>query len=111
MARVVGIDLGSKRVGVASSDVTRHLASPYQVLERRGDRAADHLALASLVAELEADRGVAGLPLSADGNRGPAARLVREEVAQIAAALDPVPVEVFDERFTTVTAHQSLMER
>lgn len=108
-ARVLGIDLGTKRIGVATSDVTQTLASPYQVLERRGNRTADHRAIASIASEVEAERVIVGLPISLDGSEGPAARLVREEVAQMLAVL-PLPVEVFDERFSTVTANRALIE-
>lgn len=108
--RVVGIDLGSKRIGVALSDPTRTLASPYTVIQRRGDRALDHKAIADIVEEAEAERVVVGLPLSLDGTMGPAAQAAAAEVEELAAAL-PVPVETHDERLTTVTADKSMMER
>ena len=110
MARAIGVDLGSKRVGVASSDATRTLASPVTVLERRGSRAADHKALAAIIEEYEADIVVVGLPLSLNGGESHAAKLVRDEVAQMTAAL-AVPIVLHDERFTTATAHASMMER
>lgn len=110
LMRVVGIDLGSKRVGVALSDATGTLASPYTVLQRRGDHAQDHKAIAEIVEEAEAVRVVVGLPLSLDGSMGPAARAAAAEAEELAAAL-PVPVETFDERLTTVTADKSMMER
>jgi putative holliday junction resolvase len=108
--RVVGLDLGSRRIGVAVSDPAGILASPHEVLERGSDRAGDHRRIAGLVDELGAERVVVGLPLSLDGSTGRAARLVLDEVEELRAAL-PVPVELYDERFTTVTAHQQLMER
>lgn len=108
--RVVGIDLGSRRIGVAVSDATGTLASPYVVIERRGDRSADHRAIAEVVAEAEAERVVVGLPLSLDGTMGPAARAAEAEAAELAAVL-PVSVETHDERLTTVTAERSMMER
>jgi putative holliday junction resolvase len=110
MGRVVAIDLGSKRIGVAASDPSRTLASPYEVVQRRGDHAADHRALRAIVEELEADLMVVGLPISLNGTEGPAARLIRSEVAELELAM-PVPVVVFDERFTTVTAHETLKVR
>ena len=111
MARAVGIDLGTKRIGVATSDVTATLASPYVVLERRGDRAADHRAIAAIVAEMEADVVVVGLPLSLDGRDGQAAIATRAEASQLEHHVGPARVELFDERFTTVTAHQSMQAR
>ena len=108
VGRVAAIDLGSKRIGVASSDPTRTLASPFEVVERRGDLAADHRRLREIIDELEAELVVVGLPVSLNGTEGRAAELVRSELGALAIALG-VPVEVFDERFTTVTAHRSLM--
>ncbi len=71
--RVMGIDLGSKRVGIAVGDTQIGVATPAEVLERRGgDRAADRRALRDRVAEWEAGLLVVGLPLSMDGSDGPA---------------------------------------
>lgn len=111
MGRIMAVDLGSKRIGVACSDVTRTLASPHAVIERRGSLDADHKALRREADELEVELVIVGLPLSLDGRDGPAARGVRAEVETLRAAFDPIPVQLFDERFTTVTAHQSMRER
>jgi putative Holliday junction resolvase len=108
--RAVGIDLGSKRVGVAVSDPGGILASPHAVLQRGADHAEDHRRIAEVVEETGAGVVVVGLPLSLDGSRGPAARLVEDEVEELRAAL-PVPVELYDERFTTVSADRSMQER
>jgi putative Holliday junction resolvase len=107
--RVVGIDLGTKRIGVAVSDSGGRVATPYEVVERTRDFAADRRRLASLVAELEAERVVVGLPLSMDGSVGPAAKAALEEVAQLQEVL-AVPVDTFDERLTTVSADRSLIQ-
>lgn len=107
--RVVGVDLGSRRIGVAVSDPGGRLATPVQVLERSGDPERDRRALARLVDELEAERVVVGLPLSLDGSVGPAAQAALDEVEALRAHLS-VPVETYDERFTTVTADQLLRE-
>lgn len=106
---MVGIDLGTKRIGVAVSDSGGRLATPYEVVERTRDSAAVRRRLASLVAELEAERVVVGLPLSMDGSVGPAARAALEEVAQLQEVL-AVPVDTFDERLTTVSADRSLIK-
>jgi putative Holliday junction resolvase len=107
--RVLGLDIGSRRIGVAVSDPRRVVASPYAVLHRAGDRTADHRAVAELVAEVEAALVVVGLPRSLDGRIGPAARQVLDEVEQLRTAL-PVPVECHDERLSTVSAERSLRE-
>jgi putative Holliday junction resolvase len=108
--RVLGLDLGAKRIGVAISDRDRKVATPIEVGPRTRDRKAVHRALGALVEEWEAGLVVVGLPLSLSGDLGPAARGVLDEVEQLRATLS-VPVETYDERLTTVTADRSLMEQ
>jgi putative holliday junction resolvase len=105
--RVVGLDLGGRRIGVAVSDASGSVATPHSVLERAGDTATDHATIAAVIAALGAERVVVGLPLSLDGTVGPAASAVRDEIEELAAIL-PVPVEAHDERLTTVTAQRAL---
>ena len=109
-SRVVGVDLGARRIGIAVSDPSGTLASPHTVIARGVDMARDHDAIAAIVAETEAGRVVVGLPLTLEGRAGPAAKAVQDEVERLAARLE-VPVEMYDERFTTVTADRSLQER
>lgn len=104
--RVLGLDLGSRRIGVAVSDPTGTLASPYEVIERAPNW---HQKLLAVIDEVEAERVVVGLPLSLSGQEGPAATAAREEAAALAESLD-VPVELFDERLTTVSAHRSMRD-
>jgi putative holliday junction resolvase len=110
VARALALDLGSKRIGVASSDTTRTLASPVTVLERRGNHAADHKAIADIIAEYEPDVLVVGLPLSLTGAEGHATKLIRDEVAEMELVFQ-IPIVFHDERFTTATAHASMKER
>lgn len=105
--RVLGIDLGTKRIGVAVSDAGGTLASPLVVIQRSGDVEADRRAIARLATEEEAERVIVGMPLSLSGAAGPAATAARDEADALAAVL-PVPVETWDERLTTVAAHRSL---
>ena len=107
--RVLGLDLGSKRIGVAVSDRSGTIASPLTVVQRSGREATDHERISALVAEEEAERVVVGLPLSLDGSVGPAARAAISEAERLSSVV-PVPVETYDERLTTVTADRSLME-
>lgn len=104
---MIGLDLGSRRVGVAVSDPSGTVATPHTVLQRTGDRRADHRAVADLVRDLGAERVVVGLPLSLDGTTGPAARAVEEEVAALANVVG-VPVETYDERLTTISAERPM---
>jgi len=104
---VVGLDLGSRRIGVAVCDSGGMLATPYSVIERSGDAVADRAGIAELARELEAEAVVVGLPLSLDGSTGPAAAAALAEADALRQVLD-VPVECHDERLSTVSAHRSL---
>jgi len=107
--RALGLDLGSKRVGVAIGDRTGTIASPLQVLHRSGSVRRDHEAIATLVIHEEAVIVVVGLPLNMNGSSGPAAQAAIDEAAALATVVG-VPVVTFDERRTTVTADQAMME-
>ena len=108
--RALGLDLGTRRIGVAISDDAGTIASPIETLTRGRDHAADHAAVAALVEEWGAGIVVVGLPLSLDGTNGPAATSALAEADELRAALE-VPVETCDERFTTVTADHQLREQ
>jgi putative Holliday junction resolvase len=106
----VGIDLGARRIGVAVSDSAGTMALPRVTLERSGDPEVDRRRLADLVVEEGAVVVVVGLPLSLDGTRGPAARAAVDEAEALGSLLEAhgIAVELYDERLTTVTAHQAL---
>ena len=107
--RVLGIDLGSVRIGIALSDPTRTVASPHSVLARGRDHASDHRAILEMVREEEVTAIVVGMPLSMSGASGPAARAAVAEIAELQTAVGPRIVVVgHDERLTTVTAERSL---
>lgn len=108
--RAIGLDLGSKRIGVATSDSSGLIATPYTVLQRTGDRARDHRAIAEIVVEFEATVVVVGLPLSLSGESGRAATGVLQEIEQMGSVVG-VPIETYDERMTSVKANEMLMER
>ena len=107
--RSLGVDLGSKRIGVAVCDSGGRLATPYELVLRSGQRSVDHHRLAQLVAEVDAVRVIVGLPRSLDGEVGPAAQAVLSEIAELAEVLQ-VPVLTQDERLTTVTAQRQLRQ-
>lgn len=111
MPRVLGVDLGSRRIGLALSDETRTTAFPLTVIERSRHRAADHEAILEAALDGGADAVVVGLPLTLEGERGPAARRVLSEVGELRrAAGERVRIEVHDERLSTVTAERSMLE-
>jgi putative Holliday junction resolvase len=100
--RVVALDFGRARTGVAVSDPTGELARPVTVVERAASPAG--LArVAELVAEHDAKLVVVGLPLTLKGERGEQARETERFVDALRSQL-PVPVELFDERFTSTLA-------
>ncbi|MBT6444864.1 MAG: Holliday junction resolvase RuvX [Acidimicrobiaceae bacterium] len=104
--RVIGVDLGDSRVGIALSNPDRTLASPLEVLKRTGNL---HRDIAKIVDEWEATVVVVGLPLSLDGSMGPAAKKAVKEVTRMGATLR-VPIETYDERLTTVTAERLMTD-
>jgi len=105
--RVVAIDLGARRIGVAVTDGLGLSAQPEETIPRRGGQR-DLDAIAAVVRRFDAGRVVLGLPLSPEGERGRAAQSVEAFAARLRAALD-VPVELIDESFSTVEAEEVLL--
>jgi putative Holliday junction resolvase len=106
--RVLGVDLGSRRIGLAVSDERRRLASAFSVLMRGASHAEDHRGIVAAIEETGANLVVVGLPVSLSGSAGPAALAVEAEASELKVAL-PVPVELCDERYTTVVARRALL--
>lgn len=104
--RLLGIDLGEKRIGIAVSDPGRVIARPAGRIDR-GTGAETLERLRAAVAEHEAGGIVVGLPLNMNGSEGPAARGAREFAESLRRALG-LPVALWDERLTTAEA-DSLM--
>jgi putative Holliday junction resolvase len=106
--RVLALDYGSARTGVAVSDPTGTVARPVEVVQRAASPAG--LArIAELVRELEAELVVVGLPLTLRGERGLQAAETDRFVVSLREVID-VPIDVFDERFTTALAAQNPSE-
>jgi putative Holliday junction resolvase len=99
---VIALDYGAARTGVAVSDATGTLASPLGVIEHVASDIRIEM-IAALVAEATAELVVVGLPLTLRGEHGAQAQETAEFVESLRARLD-VPVEMFDERFTTAIA-------
>jgi putative Holliday junction resolvase len=104
--RVLGLDYGTRRIGVALSDPLRLTAGPLTVLDAAGDVASE---LRLLVAEHDVSLIVVGLPVGLDGTEGKAAAAARDFAGRVGATLG-VPVELYDERFSSVTAERTLIE-
>ena len=107
--RLIGIDPGSKTIGVALSDVRLSLASPYGSI-RRG-KLKDNAAEIVAIARKEGAGGlVVGWPLSMDGSVGPAAQAVRDWALALAEA-SGLPVALWDERLSSAAVNRFLVER
>jgi putative holliday junction resolvase len=105
VSRVLALDYGSARCGVAVSDPSGTLATPLEPIVRPGTRKG--LArVAALVRELGAERVVVGLPVSLGGGESAQTRETRSFADRLRAVVD-VPVELYDERFTTSLAQQA----
>jgi len=107
MGRVMALDTGTVRIGVAVSDPLGLIAQPHSSLSATDPGLMSEVD--SLVAELDVDRIVVGLPVSLDGTEGPSALLARDFAARIADATG-IAVELVDERFSTVTAEKVMIE-
>ena len=108
--RILGLDYGARRVGVALSDPTGTFAQPLETLACRGARDASLYArIAARVREYDVRRIVVGLPLHMNGGRGPEAQAAEAFGARVAKAAG-VPVEYLDERWTTLEARRACEE-
>jgi putative holliday junction resolvase len=105
--RVIAIDLGARRIGVAVTDALWMTAQPQATIARRGGQR-DLDAIAALVRTHDAERVVLGLPLAPDGEEGRAAASVQAFAARLRQAID-VPVDLIDESFSTVEAEEVLL--
>ena len=103
--RVLALDPGSTRIGVAVSDPLRIVATPLAVLEA----ATFEAQLPGLIAEYEPALVIVGLPVGLSGREGPAAALARTFGARV-GELTGIEVEYVDERFTTATAESAMLE-
>lgn len=104
--RVLGLDYGTERIGVAMCDGLRVAASPFEVLEARSK---DLIArIVEIVEEFEISEIVVGLPTSLSGEEGPSALGARRLADQVASAVE-VTVQLFDERFTSKMAESSML--
>ncbi len=105
--RLLGVDPGSKTIGLALSDVGLMLATPFAQIPR-GKLGVNAKALARIVAEQEVGGLVVGLPLSMDGTAGPAAQAARDWTHAIAAALG-LQAAMWDERLSSAAANRVLI--
>ena len=105
--RIIGLDVGEKRIGVAAADDRTQVAVPVTTIEADGDPVG---AIANLIQEQKADELVVGLPLSMSGAMGPQAHLTMDIVEALRERTG-VPVHTWDERLTTAQAMRSSGKR
>lgn len=106
-ARLIGIDAGTKTLGLALSDLTRMIASPLETI-RRTKFKHDAARLLALIDEHKVAGLVLGLPANLDGSEGPRAQSTRQ-LAKNLNALSPLPILLWDERLTTAAAERMLI--
>jgi len=104
--RLLGLDMGEKRIGVALSDPEGVLARPLEAIRRRSKRQ-DFETIDRLVEQWDVERVVVGLPLTAEGVVGPQARRVKRYTRQLRRVLS-VPIDFVDERYSTVDALEAM---
>ncbi|UCC73541.1 MAG: Holliday junction resolvase RuvX [Gemmatimonadota bacterium] len=107
MSRVLALDYGERRIGVAVSDPTRTIAQPLPTIVRRRGRRPPYTKIIEAITEWDAELVVLGLPIETSGEEGAPAQAVRsfgEGLGQRAG----VPIEYWDERFTSVRAQREL---
>jgi putative holliday junction resolvase len=107
--RLLGVDWGERRIGVALSDASRSIAQPLTTLTRRSGKRFPMRELLSLADQHAVTGVVVGLPLEADGSDGDAARATRALAADI-ARLASRPVTLWDERMSTARALKTVQE-
>lgn len=106
-ARLIGIDAGTKTLGLALSDVTRTIASPLETIRRTKFRQ-DSARLLAIAAEHRVAGFVLGFPANLDGSEGPRAQATRA-LARNLNALTPLPILLWDERWSTAEAERTLI--
>ncbi len=105
--RYLGIDYGSRRIGLAVGDGRLRIASPLETVAAADDPTRDAAAVLARAAEAEAEALVVGMPLNMDGSSGPQAQRTRRFIAALEAA-GRLPVHEQDERLTSAAADEAL---
>lgn len=104
--RVMAVDLGEKRIGIALSDPTRTIATPHGVIKRTS-RATDFARYVGLIEQYGVRLLIMGLPITLSGQEGERAAWVRNYAEELAGHID-IPIEFWDESLTTVAATAAL---
>ena len=106
--RILGVDYGQKRIGLAVSDDGEVIASPLEVVDSGGEMIGDARKIARIAKAEDCGRIVVGMPMNLKGERGPAAQQA-ERFVKTLRNQTPLPVVVWDERLSTAQANRSLL--
>jgi putative Holliday junction resolvase len=105
----MGVDLGTKRIGIALSDPTGMVASPLLVIARKGGKQ-DLQEVVRLARDYDVESIVVGLPVDLKGELGVAAQKAQTEIEQLRTLAAPVPVQAYDERLTSAAAQRAMSD-
>jgi len=107
-ARVLGLDLGTRNIGLALSDVRRTIATPFDTI-RRTKLKPDLARLADIIDDEEVGAVALGLPINMDGSEGPRCQATRQFAADFLKVRD-IPLAFWDERLSTFAAEEALLD-
>ena len=106
--RMLGLDVGSKTIGLALSDVTHMIATPHETIKRT-KFSKDLKRLTKIITDQDVGALIIGLPISMDGTEGPRCQSTRQFAANVNAAID-LPIGFWDERLSTVAVQRVLID-
>lgn len=106
--KLIGLDVGTVRIGIATSDILQIIATPFETYKRRTPYL-DAKYIAGLAEQLQAEKIIFGLPLKLDGTEGDSAAMARD-LADKVSQFSSLPIEFQDERLSTVSAERILIE-
>lgn len=106
--RLLGLDLGSKTIGIALSDILCHIATPMETLKRQ-KFTKDAERLLSIISEQNVGGLILGFPLNMDGSEGPRCQSTRAFAQNISEKTD-IPIALWDERLSTIAVTRTLLE-
>ncbi len=109
MGRIMALDVGNVRIGIAVSDLMGIIANPLETYTRKGNLAVDAEYIANLAKQKEVSLFISGLPLSLAGGENEQTLKTREFIDELQKHTD-IPVKFLDERFTTLSAERVLIQ-
>ena len=109
MGRIMGIDYGIKRIGIAMTDIMRILASPFETIDSSESVRKNAAAIAEMAKSNDVSEIAVGIPVNMNGTEGEMAGTVRKFIEELKKIID-IPIAEIDERLTTAQAERMLIE-